>query len=201
MTGELWQVGRPFHCLSILTTRLRSVVAALPQPPGSTAPAGADPDTAAEKEEEEEGSCIVGLLPLKDPDELLAHLLAQHRRRLTPAQSTHVAAAAARGGEARTPLFLTLVANQAAEWRSYTDPPPLPTTLRGAIGGLFARLEAANGARIVRATAAHITLARQGVSEAELQELLSLDDAVLADVYQWSDLSGQIRHRLGSLVK
>jgi hypothetical protein len=128
---------------------------------------------------------LVEVSGLTEPAKLLEHLMQRHRRRLTPAQTAHVLDAAGRSGGAHTPLFLTLAAAQAAQWASNAAPAAVAGTVRLVILGFFRRLEAASGARMVEAAAAYVTLARQGVSEAELQGLLSLDDAVLSDVYQW----------------
>jgi hypothetical protein len=58
-------------------------------------------------------------------------------------------------------------------------------SVRGLIVGLFERLEATHGKHLVRAVLAYLALCKSGVSEMELFHLLSLDDAVLADTYEW----------------
>ena len=128
---------------------------------------------------------FVEVAPLTDAGELLAHLMRRHRRRLTPAQTAWLMAAVGQPDGDSSPLYLTLLASQAAQWRSFTDPPEIPATVRLVIVAFFRRLELASGERLVATAASYITLARQGLAETELQELLSLDDAVLSDVYQW----------------
>jgi hypothetical protein len=59
------------------------------------------------------------------------------------------------------------------------------TSVRALIIQEFKALEAKHGPELVRATLSFITLAKDGVSETELSELLSLDDDVLASVYEW----------------
>jgi hypothetical protein len=49
----------------------------------------------------------------------------------------------------------------------------------------FQALELKHGAELVRAALSFITLAKDGVSETELSEILSLLDDVLASVYEW----------------
>ena len=57
--------------------------------------------------------------------------------------------------------------------------------VRDLIIDLFERLATDHGAKLVRAALAYITLANAGVSETELNHLLSLQDDVLADSYEW----------------
>jgi hypothetical protein len=49
----------------------------------------------------------------------------------------------------------------------------------------FKSLEVKHGTELVRAALSFITLTKDGVSETELSEILSLDDDVLASVYEW----------------
>ncbi len=59
------------------------------------------------------------------------------------------------------------------------------TSVRALIIQEFKALEAKHGPELVRAALSFITLAKDGVSETELSEILSLDDDVLASVYEW----------------
>ena len=88
---------------------------------------------------------------------------------------------------AGTPLFLAVAAQNLAQWTSYDGVKfAINPSVRGLITDLFERLEATHGKHLVRAVLAFLTLCRRsGVSEAELVHLLSLDDDVLADIYEW----------------
>ena len=55
----------------------------------------------------------------------------------------------------------------------------------GAINGLFDRIERQHGKIFVTHTLAYITAAKNGLTESELEDILSCDDAVLEDVYQY----------------
>ncbi|XP_070559643.1 NACHT domain- and WD repeat-containing protein 1-like [Ptychodera flava] len=89
----------------------------------------------------------------------------------------------------RQPLFLKLAFDQACYWRSYTPISDLDLgdSVRSAIALLYGRLEKIHGETLVSHALGYITAARNGLSEAELEDVLSIDDEVLDDVYQfWS---------------
>ena len=69
-------------------------------------------------------------------------------------------------------------------WRSYHD---LKTTtlsfnIHDIISKLFERVENQHGRILVRHALGYVTAAKGGLSEAELEDLLSLDEKVLDDV-------------------
>ena len=55
----------------------------------------------------------------------------------------------------------------------------------GAIKALFERTERQHGDLFARRTLAYITAAKSGLTESELEDILSCDDEVLEDVYQY----------------
>ena len=85
------------------------------------------------------------------------------------------------------PLFLKLLFDQARYWKS--DMPSnnlvLPVDVRDAIAKLFEGLEVRHGVVLVQRALGYITAARNGVTQAELEDVLSLDNDVLSDVYQY----------------
>ena len=84
---------------------------------------------------------------------------------------------------AGTPLWLTIVAQSVAPWASYDGITfGIKPAVRDLITDLFESLQKDHGPALVRAALAYITLAKDGVSETELNHLLSLDDDVLASV-------------------
>jgi len=135
-------------------------------------------------------SCIVKVETISDHVRVLTHLLKLQGRTSTREQEAAVDAAFRQRGEndgAGTPLWLTIVAQFLALWTSYDGVKfPLKSSVRSLIEDLFERLEATHGTHLVRAVLGFLTLCRRsGVSETELVHLLSLDDAVLADIYEW----------------
>lgn len=103
------------------------------------------------------------------------------------------------------PIFVKLVFAEICRWRSYTRPQEtlLASTVMDSIMMLFERIEkqvspkyivkpilnnilhVQHGRILVFHALAYITAAKSGLSESELEDLISLDDKVLDDVYQY----------------
>jgi hypothetical protein len=133
---------------------------------------------------------------ISEPEAVLTHLLRLQGRILTDEQRKHVLEAFEKRTDADaagTPLWLTIVAFEVSLWPSFgeqheqhkDEPSSIHPAVRDLIISLFKRLEKAHGEELVHATLGYITQAKNGVSETELQHLLSLQDSVLASVYEW----------------
>nr|CAI5835187.1 unnamed protein product [Callosobruchus analis] len=85
------------------------------------------------------------------------------------------------------PIFVKLVFAEICRWRSYTKSHDthLASTVMDSIMMLFERIEKQHGRILVFHALAYITAAKSGLSESELEDLISLDDKVLDDVYQY----------------
>lgn len=85
------------------------------------------------------------------------------------------------------PIFVKLVFAEICRWRSYTRPQEthLANTVMDSIMLLFERVEKQHGRILVFHALAYITASKSGLSESELEDLISLDDKVLDDVYQY----------------
>lgn len=85
------------------------------------------------------------------------------------------------------PIFVKLVFAEICRWRSFTKPQDshLASTVMDSIMMLFERIEKQHGRLLVFHALAYITAAKSGLSESELEDLISLDDRVLDDVYQY----------------
>ncbi|XP_052773777.1 uncharacterized protein LOC128212382 [Mya arenaria] len=83
------------------------------------------------------------------------------------------------------PLYLKLLVDMSLSWRSYTDVNQslLGATIKEAINHLFDNLEKNHGEILVQRGIGYLCAAREGLSEMELEDLLSLDDEVLQDTY------------------
>ncbi|XP_018333645.1 NACHT and WD repeat domain-containing protein 2 [Agrilus planipennis] len=90
-------------------------------------------------------------------------------------------------GKCSLPIFVKLVFAEICRWRSYTKPQDthLASTVMDSIMMLFERIEKQHGTILVFHALAYITAAKSGLSESELEDLISLDDKVLDDVYQY----------------
>ena len=85
------------------------------------------------------------------------------------------------------PLYLKLSFDEATRWKSYQpiEQCILQDTIKESINSLLARLERLHGYLLVSRGLGYITAAKYGLSDAELDDILSLDDEVLNDVYQY----------------
>jgi hypothetical protein len=85
------------------------------------------------------------------------------------------------------PIFVKLVFAEICRWKSYSKPTDtlLATNVRNSIFKLFERIELQHGRLLVTHALAYITAAKSGLSETELEDLISMDDKVLDDVYQY----------------
>ncbi|XP_022788384.1 NACHT domain- and WD repeat-containing protein 1-like [Stylophora pistillata] len=85
------------------------------------------------------------------------------------------------------PLYLKLCFDEACRWKSYTTPSEtkLTPSIKGIIHDLLDRVERLHGKVLVSQALAYITASRNGLTEPELEDILSLDDMVLNDVYQY----------------
>lgn len=77
-----------------------------------------------------------------------------------------------------TPLYVVLVFNQIALWKSYTVDIELASSIMDCISFLFERIESQHGKILVSHALAYITASKNGLSEAELEDLISLDETV-----------------------
>ncbi|XP_070534263.1 NACHT and WD repeat domain-containing protein 2-like [Ptychodera flava] len=85
------------------------------------------------------------------------------------------------------PLFLKLLFDQASRWQSYMPASTIKIepSVKGMISLIFDRLEDYHGKTLVSRALAYMTISQNGIAEAELEDLLSLDDEVLQDVYAY----------------
>ena len=112
------------------------------------------------------------------------------------------------------PLFMKLLLDEAAMWRSYTpnDSLQLADSIRGAIKLLLRRFEQKFGEVFVCYALGYLTIGRGGLSEVELEDVLSCNDQVLNSVYQYHPppvegvvripplLCSRLKHDLGDYV-
>ena len=103
--------------------------------------------------------------------------LANTNRGLTQEQSDLVQNALSK---CSLPLFVRLLYEEVSLWKSYVpiETLKLSFTIRNVINDLFSRLERKHGHLFVNSTLAYITASKGGLSEMELEDVLSLDDEV-----------------------
>ncbi|CAK4195625.1 unnamed protein product [Aphanomyces euteiches] len=148
--------------------------------------------------EGEGGNCLIKLkaqtpqdhmvhLPELSPDgsrDILSAWLSHRSRALTTDQFDSVVRSSA---QCPLPLYLHVAFQLSLNWKSYTplESTLFPSSLAGIFEHLFDKLCAIHGKILVHHAGGYLTLSRRGLSRSELEDVLSLDDEVLNDVYQW----------------
>ena len=124
---------------------------------------------------------------------ILTNNLARQHRKVDQGQMEVLVDAARQCG---WPLYLTLLANEASKWKSFDviDKLSIQTTVHAAINKIFHDLEVKYNALFVRTCLGYLTVS-EGISEVELEDLISLNDDVLDSVYEFHNppLEGVIR--------
>ncbi|KAL3862495.1 hypothetical protein ACJMK2_008455 [Sinanodonta woodiana] len=84
------------------------------------------------------------------------------------------------------PLFVKLIFDQVLAWKSYTPLSEcrLESAVQNSIQELLSQLEKKHGPILVSRAMAYVTASSTGISEVELEDLLSLDDVVLNAVFE-----------------
>eukprot|EP00062_Callorhinchus_milii_P006970 gi/632948271/ref/XP_007889499.1/ PREDICTED: leucine-rich repeat and WD repeat-containing protein KIAA1239-like [Callorhinchus milii] len=118
----------------------------------------------------------------KECNKILTQSLHSSNRRISSGQQVYVNAALV---QCTLPLFVTLLHNELLCWRSHVDVngQTLGTGVHDSIERLLQRLEEKHGEILVSRALGYVTLANSGLSEAELLDILSLDNSVLQ--YFW----------------
>ncbi|NXN26228.1 NWD1 protein, partial [Nycticryphes semicollaris] len=145
----------------------------------------AEPDTLKALQHavpEAEAYFEVGPLSSEEGEEMLEMLLASDRRRLSPAQWAYFHQSFPSGGQA---LLFQLAFHEVRKWASYTSPSELviASTAQDAMHHLCQRLEKSHGTVLVAHTLGYIASSRNGLSDTELKDILSLDDEVLSEIH------------------
>ena len=85
------------------------------------------------------------------------------------------------------PIFCKLVFQEVCRWKSYFEPEltVLRYNVMDSVFQLFERVENKHGWMLVSHALSYITASKNGVSEPEIEDFISLDDKVLDDIYQY----------------
>ncbi|XP_062308645.1 NACHT domain- and WD repeat-containing protein 1 [Osmerus eperlanus] len=146
-----------------------------------------------------------------EAEEIMDTYMRALQRTLTPEQREAVLCSFEKCGR---PLQLMLILEVAKQWPSYKPltEQNLYSNPQEVMSHVFLGLEERHGKQLVGATLGYIISARNGLSEAELQDILSLDDNVLDELYQhFLPLNNKVirlpfllwarlRHDLGDLI-
>ena len=123
-------------------------------------------------------------IPVNEADLILESWLSSSQRTLIPAQKQVVLKAFQ---ECPLPLYLKLSFDEACRWKSYTpaNETKLASSVINVINDFLDQVEHRHGKVLVSQALAYITASKNGLTEPELEDVLSLDDEVLNDVYQY----------------
>ena len=85
------------------------------------------------------------------------------------------------------PLYVKLVFEDVLTWKSYSvvGDEYLAKSVQSSIVSLLLRLETKHGRTFITHTIAYITASQTGISEMELEDVLSLDDVCLTEVFKF----------------
>ncbi len=75
-------------------------------------------------------------------------------------------------------LYAKLVFDQIRLWNSYTTEIHINKTINECIHDVYARVEMAHGRVLVSAAMAYVTGSKSGLSETEVEDLISIDETV-----------------------
>ncbi|XP_063446187.1 uncharacterized protein LOC134725872 isoform X2 [Mytilus trossulus] len=116
--------------------------------------------------------------------EMIDKYLAKKKRAVTQIQTKQIISAFR---NCRGPLFLKLILDEAVNWNSYTPDHALvlQDSVQGAINQLFDNMEKKFGQVLISHALGYITVANNGISDIEWEDVLSCDDEVLDDIYRY----------------
>ncbi|EGD82280.1 hypothetical protein PTSG_02950 [Salpingoeca rosetta] len=120
-----------------------------------------------------------------DADGILSTWLADAKRSLIPAQRSVVLGAYE---SCPTPLYLRICTQFFALRWTHKDaiaPDFFPKTVEGLMEKVFDELETRHGKETVRAALGYLSASRGGLSDNEMEDLLSCNDTVLDEIYEW----------------
>lgn len=144
----------------------------------------------------------IGELELFNAEILLKEWLAANKRQLQPKQTHYILDLFKQNG---LPLYLRLATEEARWWTSYSDSPDTPMRLEGKVDSLieqiFKRLELPqnHGLMMVSRTLGYLVVARNGLTESELIDVLSADDELM-EQFRKDSPQGKDLNRLPFIV-
>jgi WD40 repeat protein len=113
---------------------------------------------------------------------VMGQMLTKESRRLTPNQWTYVMRQVA---VEPTALYMRLAVRTVLHWKSMDELNELKETVRGLINQILEHVERDFGSVLTRYALGFITFSVGGIKNNEMEDLLSLDDDVLNDVFQY----------------
>jgi energy-coupling factor transporter ATP-binding protein EcfA2 len=128
---------------------------------------------------------IVRIDVIKEKEFIIQKLLESQQRKITPYQSLVLLEAVS---QEPTILYISLAMEIVKHWRSFDVDVVLKPTVKGLIHQIFETLEKNYGNEFVSAAFTMITYSREGINDVEMKDLLSLNENVLHEVFQYTTL-------------
>ncbi|KAG9467153.1 hypothetical protein GDO78_015505 [Eleutherodactylus coqui] len=156
-------------------------------------------NTLREKIVDENSYLEVHPLSAEEGGQMIEMLMSSAGRILTQAQSDIVLNNFGKCGQ---PLHFKLAFDEAKRWSSYTPTSELciATNTKDAVHQLYERLEKLYGKLLISHALGYIVASRNGLSEAELKDILSIDNDVLAEIYEYWAPPSEVAIRIPSLT-
>ena len=133
-----------------------------------------------------DNKCFLELKPIPEStgQEIIDAYMESKHRTITKDQNRQILNCLEK---APSPLFLKLLMDRSLTWHSYTpvDDIHLLSSIREAINKQFIDLETKFGSKFIQAALGYITVGLNGLTEIELEDVLSCNDEVLDEVYQY----------------
>ena len=83
------------------------------------------------------------------------------------------------------PLYLKLIFDEISNWKSYEKPIFQCPTIASCLQRLYVKLEIKHGEMLVRKALGYLSASRNGLTKIEVEDILSLDEDVLSDVFEF----------------
>lgn len=132
-------------------------------------------------------------MPVEEGANVLDLWLSEAKRTLQQEQKQYLLSKFKQSG---LPLYLKLAFEEARRWVSFDSSPQLRDDIPGIVSQLFKRLsqDSNHGEMLVERSLSYLATAKNGLSEDELIDVLSLDEEVLADFHRRSPKSPPVSH-------
>ncbi|KAH0616128.1 hypothetical protein JD844_027012 [Phrynosoma platyrhinos] len=127
-------------------------------------------------------------LTFEEINEIINSWLEKDHRRLSKDQHDHLMEACV---ICPLPLYIHCAYKESCLWTSFSPEADvyLPSTINEMYSWILTRMEKSHGEQIVERMAAYVTLSRNGITQEELLDLMSKDDAVIQEVAKFQKAS------------
>ena len=111
-------------------------------------------------------------------------MLLDQKRRLTQKQTDLILA---KFEKCPLPLYLRLAADIGTRWHSYDEvsEEDIAGDMKGLVQTIFQQLQTRYGTKLIHHALGYITAAKNGLSEGELEDVLSCDEEVLDELFEY----------------